>query len=113
MRKHHRRFSASLGAPGPHDFSVRGGLRSSRAASASIAARNSAYRDDAYAPLHEAGCIREDTIGHEGKAEYFSRHVWTDGIALRRREKFDFWRRDFECVLVAGVTRWKQKRTHS
>jgi hypothetical protein len=55
---HHRQLGASLGAPEPHDFAVRGSACSSGTASASIAARNSAYRDDAYAPLHEAGCIK-------------------------------------------------------
>jgi len=50
-------FSACVGAPGPHDFAVRTGAarlapppRPSQPAST--------YRDDAYAPLHEAGWLK-------------------------------------------------------
>src|SRR5262249_32800529 len=74
-------------------------------ASTSIAARNSAYRDDAYAPLHEAGYMREDTVLGKRKAEYFSREIWTTQISLNRLDKFAFSRThsraDFRTSCVA------------
>ena len=45
-----RQLDASVGASGPHDFSVRLARRSSCVAKASIASRTN-VRDDAYAPL--------------------------------------------------------------
>jgi len=43
--KHRRQLDASQGAPGPHDFVVRNGRRSSSDAIASIAS-HSTFRDD-------------------------------------------------------------------
>src|SRR5712664_942221 len=49
---------------------------------------HSTYRDDAYAPLHEAGWREEDTDFEKGKADYFSRPIWTTQITLNRLAKF-------------------------
>jgi hypothetical protein len=49
---------------------------------------HSTYRDDAYAPLHEAGWREEDSIFGKGKADYFSRVIWTTQITLNRLAKF-------------------------
>jgi hypothetical protein len=35
---------------------------------------------------------KEDTVWSRGKAEYFSRDIWTGEISLNRLDKFDFWR---------------------
>ncbi len=45
---------------------------------------------------------REDTVWPRGEAEYFSRYDWTSGIALKRREKFDFWRRRFGAIFATS-----------
>jgi hypothetical protein len=58
-------LSASVGAPGPHDFAIRFRLRSSCAAKASIAFRPN-VRDDAYAPL--MGAEREEGATDLGEA---------------------------------------------
>ena len=55
---------------------------------------------------------REDTVWPRGEAEYFSRYDWTSGIALKRREKFDFWRRDFECFSAASCNPKMRNRAH-
>jgi hypothetical protein len=49
---------------------------------------HSTYRDDAYAPLHEAGWREEGTNLGKTKADYFSRSVWTTQISLNRLVKF-------------------------
>ena len=87
-------FSASLGAPGPHDFAVRGGSarlaqppRPSQPASTFVTTRTPlCTRRDAR---------REDTAFRKREAEYFPHRDWTGGIALKRRRKFDFLRSDF------------------
>jgi len=48
------KLDASVGAPGPHDFAVRAGAARLATPPASIASRTN-VRDDAYAPLIEAG----------------------------------------------------------
>src|ERR1700731_3199125 len=48
------KLDASVGAPGPHDFAVRAGAARLPTPPASIASRTN-VRDDAYAPLIEAG----------------------------------------------------------
>jgi hypothetical protein len=54
---HHRRLDASVGAPGPHDFAVRHSVaRLASLRHPSHPAPN--VRDDAYAPLIEAGRLR-------------------------------------------------------
>jgi hypothetical protein len=117
MREHHRELSASLGAPEPHDFTVRVSSRSSGAASASIAARNSAYRDDAYAPLHEAGCVKErhgstqtrsgiflasrldgwNRVEVAGKFRFFAQAFWRLFSAVVRSDE-----REIERILLVG-----------
>jgi hypothetical protein len=49
---------------------------------------HSTYRDDAYAPLHEAGWREEDIIFGKAKADYFLRPIWTTQITLNRLVKF-------------------------
>jgi hypothetical protein len=56
---------------------------------------HSTYRDDAYAPLHEAGWREEDTDFEKGKADYFSRPIWTTQITLNRLAKFVLTRNAF------------------
>jgi hypothetical protein len=59
-----RELDLSVERPGPHDFAVRAGQRSSGAAVTSIAAHLH-VRDDAYVPLHEAGCAEISTISEK------------------------------------------------
>jgi hypothetical protein len=35
---------------------------------------------------------KEDTVRSKGKANYFSREIWTGEISLNRLDKFDFLR---------------------
>ena len=60
---------------------------------------HSTYRDDAYAPLHEAGWCEEDTDFEKGKADYLSRPIWTTQITLNRLAKFALTRNAFCGVL--------------
>jgi hypothetical protein len=45
---------------------------------------------------------KEDTVPSKGKAEYFSRDIWTSEISLNRLDKFDFWRRRFRAHFQAS-----------
>src|SRR5262249_52475612 len=99
---------ASIGAPGPHDFTVRVGVARparkcgsrkspchhsrARTTAASIASLSS-VRDDAYAPHQDrnANTIRLMLVRHE--AIYFSREDWTGRFGLMRLGNFDFSRR--------------------
>jgi len=63
--KKRRELSASVGAPGPHDFAVRAGTARLKRTFFPHArchrvhrSPHSTYRDDAYAPLHEAGWLK-------------------------------------------------------
>jgi hypothetical protein len=56
---------------------------------------HSTYRDDAYAPLHEAGWREEGTVFGEWKADYFWWAIWTTQIALKWLAKFVPTRRAF------------------
>jgi hypothetical protein len=56
---------------------------------------HSTYRDDAYAPLHEAGSREEDINFGKREAVYFCRAIWTTQITLKWRGKFDFTRSAF------------------
>src|SRR5262245_46813308 len=108
LRAHRARLSASIGAPGPHDFAVRVGVALLRAnvahenRPAIIPARAppprpshslSSVRDDAYAPHQgrNANTIRLMLVLHE--AIYFSREDWTGRFGLMRLGIFDFSRR--------------------
>ncbi|WP_315721439.1 MULTISPECIES: hypothetical protein [unclassified Bradyrhizobium] len=59
-----RELDLSVERPGPHDFAVRNGSRSSGTAVTSIAAHLH-VRDDAYVPLHEAGCAEKNMISEK------------------------------------------------
>jgi hypothetical protein len=62
---------------------------------------HSTYRDDAYAPLHEAGWPEEDSNLGKGKADYFLRLIWTIQITLNRLVKFVSTRKAFYSISVA------------
>jgi hypothetical protein len=51
---------------------------------------HSTYRDDAYAPLHEAGWREEDSDFGKREAVYFCLAIWTTQIALNRLVKLVF-----------------------
>jgi hypothetical protein len=63
---------------------------------------HSTYRDDAYAPLHEAGWREEDSDFGKREAVYFCLAIWTTQIALNRQVKFVFARSGFCLVLTRG-----------
>src|ERR1700693_51858 len=65
-----RKLSASVGAPGPHDFAVRAQRRSS-SDTACVHRIPPRVRDDAYTPLVEAGRRGEYTISDFQKGKYF------------------------------------------
>ncbi len=65
-----RELDLSVERPGPHDFAVRNGSRSSGTAVTSIATLLN-VRDDAYVPLHEAGCREKSIISEKWQAIYF------------------------------------------
>src|SRR5262249_11930685 len=97
------------GAPGPHGFAVRVGTARLKRTFLPHArchrvhrSPHSTYRDDAYAPLHEAGCSKEDTDRRKGEAEYFSRAIWTREISLNRLDKFASRRRRFRAHFETG-----------
>jgi hypothetical protein len=54
---------------------------------------------------------KEDTVRSKGKANYFSREIWTSKISLKRLDKFDFWRGRFRAHFEASraVTRATSK----
>ena len=56
---------------------------------------HSTYRDDAYAPLHEAGWRKENTVSRRDEADYFRSAGWTTQITLEWLVKFDFSRNGF------------------
>jgi hypothetical protein len=87
------RFSASQGAPGPHDFAVRAQHRSSvDAPRPSHPALN--VRDDREAPLLSSAGRGElvEMICPTGIAKYFCEKDWTGQIRLNCFEKFVFTR---------------------
>jgi hypothetical protein len=45
---------------------------------------------------------KEDTVRSKGKAEYFSREIWTGEISLNRLDKFDFPRTRSRAHFVAA-----------
>src|SRR6516162_5133844 len=82
-------LDASPGASGPHDFAVRIGIARRAIPTASIASRLN-VRDDAYAPLVEAG-RREDVHDFRfSESEIFSRPDWTIQTALKQLSNPDF-----------------------
>jgi hypothetical protein len=88
------RFSACIGAPGPHDFAVR--RHAARHIDIARVHRIPPHvRDDAYAPLAEAGREKEATLRSEEKADYFLWWIWTIPIELIRLANFVFRRRRF------------------
>ena len=50
---------------------------------------HSTYRDDAYAPLHEAGWRKEAIVSGKDEADYFRSAGWTTQITLEWLVKFD------------------------
>jgi hypothetical protein len=94
MREHRHRVDASVGASGPHDFSVRSSAVRQRAAKASIASR-ATFRDDRDTPLFEGARWGEllVVICPTTKAEYFFARDWTVDSALIAFMKCDFWRK--------------------
>jgi hypothetical protein len=91
----------STGRPGPHDFaSVLAPIVCRR----SHVHRSPPYvRDDAYAPVDEAGWVQERHVFPKTKAEYFSRAIWTANGALKSLAKFADWRRLFRTCLFARL----------
>jgi hypothetical protein len=76
MREHRREISISIGMPGPHDLTVRAGA--SRLLSPSRPSQPApTYRDDAYAPLDEAGWRQTIIFSDKTKAKYFPQQGWT------------------------------------
>jgi hypothetical protein len=67
----------------------------------------STYRDDAYVPLHEAGCDKANTISVKTKVIYFSPAVFTSHDALNALGNFAVWRGNFSVVLMS--LRWPLK----
>jgi hypothetical protein len=68
--KHHRRLDASIGASGPHDFAVRD--NAARHASLSRPPHPAPnVRDDAYAPLVEAGRRINKAASAKRRSEIF------------------------------------------
>jgi hypothetical protein len=83
---------ASVGASGPHDFAVRqNAARLAPLKRPSHPAPN--VRDDAYAPLIEAGRRESvEMICPTAKAKYFCEGDWTTQITLIGQENSVFWR---------------------
>ena len=76
------RFSACIGAPGPHDFAVRTtAARRARIAPGDVRPSHPMphVRDDRDTPLLRAGMAETvNVIWGNREAEYFSREGWTD-----------------------------------
>jgi hypothetical protein len=91
---HRRELGACIGAPGPHDFAVRGSCRSSTGTSRvhRIPLR---VRDDAYAPSSGTERRKETSISEKTKEEYFRGSIWTAQISLNRLAKSIFARTRF------------------
>jgi hypothetical protein len=80
--------------PGPHDFTVR--EDASRLLTLHVhRGPHSTYRDDAYAPLHEAGCRDKIMISEKEKVIYFPPTVFTSRDALIALANFAVWRQRF------------------
>ena len=60
---------------------------------------HSTYRDDAYAPLHEAGWREEEADLRKMRSGIFLARIWTTQIALNWLLKFVLWRSAF-CVVL-------------
>jgi hypothetical protein len=71
---------------------------------------HSTYRDDAYAPLHEAGWREQDSNFEKWKAEYFQQPNWTTQITLNGLMKFVSARNPF-CSLVEARLRGRRRET--
>ena len=88
-------LSACIGAPGPHDFAVRRNV--ARLADIARVHRIPPHvRDDAYAPLAEAGRRKKPPIEGARKANYFRARDWTTQISLNGHAKSDFARTRFQ-----------------
>jgi hypothetical protein len=66
---------------------------------------HSTYRDDAYAPLHEAGWRKEAIVSGKDEAVYFRSAGWTAQITLEWLAKFAFSRNGFFDVLYTAADR--------
>jgi hypothetical protein len=71
---------------------------------------HSTYRDDAYAPLHEAGWHEQDSNFEKWKADYFQRPNWTTQITLNGLMKFASARDPF-CSLFDPRLRGRRRET--
>jgi hypothetical protein len=88
LADHPARLDASVGASGPHDFSVRKIALSSVAPPASIASLPY-VRDDRETPLVWAGMARVvKVIWVKREREYFCEEDWTTQIRLRLKKNF-------------------------
>src|ERR1700760_1339482 len=84
-RHERRKLDTSTGMSGPHDFTVRADR--ARLAQPSRPSQPAlAYRDDAYAPLHEAGCGKVSTVSENKKVKYFGGR-WTRLLAFEDTHK--------------------------
>ncbi|NPU69022.1 hypothetical protein HL667_28745 [Bradyrhizobium sp. 83012] len=73
-----RELDLSVERPGPHDFAVRNGSRSSGTAVTSIATHLN-VRDDAYVPLLEAGCREKSMISEKTQQQSRTRRRQASG----------------------------------
>jgi hypothetical protein len=62
-------------------------------------------RDDAYAPLAEAGQREEITLSDFPKEKYFSRYIWTTQISLIPFRKLKFARTRFRTLQACRAGR--------
>jgi hypothetical protein len=89
------KLSASVGAPGPHDFAVRSSHARQSQLLASTASRPN-VRHDGQRPSYrgqDGGVL--DSIWAGGKGKYFFEQDWTGQISLNRFKKSGFWRRGY------------------
>jgi hypothetical protein len=70
---------------------------------------HSTYRDDAYVPLHEAGCIKGRHGFQRRKSEIFFAGYLNGEISLNPLDKLAVWRRRFRaCFEASGATMWEK-----
>ena len=93
---HFTKLDASVGASGPHDFAVRLTRYSSKAPKRPPHPAPN-VRDDRETPLmngRETAALMQ-VIWLNCEAKYFFAKDWTGSISLNRKEKSNFWRKDF------------------
>ena len=94
-RNYFRRLDSSVAAPGPHDFAVR--FSATRQRHLRVHRIPPHVRDDAYAPLVEAGCANSTTVSDFRKKIFLASGLETQ-ISLNPLTKLAFRRKRFRAV---------------